>query len=274
MPVPAWELCPLTLSDLLPFIVLSAAGLVVWGVIARRLWRGVPVLAPMPDERPPWNAGVVVVATALWAFFLGTRLYKEWRLLTETVSTPPTIQAVQSTVRDNALLIALLLLLLSQFGKVSLERFGVRSDRWRGDLAAGGLGFLAAMPAVIGIVLLTYPLRSKERTHGLLQLLEQDPTFEAYAWVGLSVIVAAPLFEELLFRVILQGALRSKLRAAAAIGLSSVAFALVHGFPDSLALLPLAAVLGFVFERRRSWLAVVMLHALFNASMLVITLLG
>ena len=259
-------------TDLWFVIALSVAGLAVWGALAWRAWRGKPLLNPMPDERPPWNAGVVVVAAALWAFQLGSRLLREWQLLTE--SAPPSgtltireaVANLQAVVLQSALLLALLLLILSQFGNVSLVPFGVRGDSWRRDLAAGGLGFLAAMPAVVAIGLVTSPWRNGERTHRLVQLLSEHPTAETYAWVAASVIVAAPLYEELLFRVILQGALRSKLNAAAAIGLSSAAFAFVHGFPDSLALLPLAVVLGFVFERRRSWLSVVVLHALFNAS--------
>ena len=260
--------------DVLLLIVLSAAGLAVWGEVARRRFRGAAVLAPMPDDRPPWNAGVVLVAAALWVFHLAARLVSEWRLLTDAAPDAPTLQTVQSGLLQSTVLTALLLLLLSQFGRVSAVPFGVRGDRWRGDVAAGVLGFLAAMPAVFLVSLLTSPLRSEERTHGLLQLLQKTPTAETYFWVGVSVVVAAPLFEELLFRVILQGALRSRLSAAAAIALSSAAFAFVHGFPDSLALLPLAVVLGYVFERRRSWLAVVVLHALFNASMLAMALLG
>jgi CAAX protease family protein len=266
-------------TDVWFLIALSAAGLAVWGVFARRAVRGAPLLPPMPDERPTWNAGVVIVAAALGTFHIGTRLSREWQLLTEPApkpGLPPVRQVIgnlQAGLLQNALLVALLLLILSQFGKVSLRQFGVRGDRWRWDLAAGGLGFLAAMPAVVGVILLTSPLRSKERTHDLILLLQNNPSFEACFWVGLTVIASAPLYEELLFRVVLQGALRSKLKATAAIGLSSVAFALVHGFPDSLALLPLAVVLGFVFERRRSWLAVVVAHGLFNGTMLVLTML-
>jgi CAAX protease family protein len=259
---------------LIYLIALSAAGLAVWGVIALRALRGGTVLAPQPDEHPRWNAGVVILAAGLWAFQLGMRLYAEWRLLTDAAPKPPTVQVVQIGLFQTALLAGLLLFFLSHYGQHAMAPFGIRGDRWRGDVAAGGLGFLAAMPPVFAAILLTLPLRSDARTHGLLQLLQKSPTVEAYAWVGLSVIVAAPLYEELLFRVILQGALRSKLSAATAIGLSSVAFAFSHGFPDSLALLPLAVVLGFVFERRRSWLAVVVLHALFNAAMLVTTLLN
>lgn len=262
----------MTLSELLPLIVLSAAGLAVWGGIAWRAYRGRPIVRPMPDERPAWSAGVVIVAAALWAFQLASRLFHEWRLLTEPAPKPPTIRSVQEGLVQTALLVGLLLLLLSRSGRVSMVPFGIRGDRWAGDAAAGTLGFLAAMPAVFGVSLLLLPLRNGDRTHGMLQLLMNSPTAETYFWVGLSVVVAAPLFEELLFRVILQGWLRSKLNAAASIGLSSAAFAFVHGFPDSLALLPLAVVLGFVFERRRSWLSVVVLHALFNGSMLAMAM--
>jgi membrane protease YdiL (CAAX protease family) len=51
---------------------------------------------------------------------------------------------------------------------------------------------------------------------------------------------------------------------------SSVLFAFAHGFPDSLALLPLAFALGYTYLRRRSYITVMMVHFLFNAFNMVL----
>ena len=56
----------------------------------------------------------------------------------------------------------------------------------------------------------------------------------------------------------------------AAIPVAAVVFAAVHGFPDSLAIVPLALVLGDAYQRRRSYWEVVAAHALFNAVMLAL----
>ena len=263
-------------ANLVFLIILLLGGLAVWGEIVRRKIRGLPLLPTVPQDRPRWNPIAVVVAGLLVAFYLGTRLYREWQLLTDAgpESTAATLSGVQSGLLQNVLLCALLVSLLSWLGRESVVPFGIRRDRWVGDLKAGSLGFLAAMPGVFAVMWLTSPLRGDERTHGMVQLLQNGPSMETYLWVVLSVVIAAPLLEELLFRVILQGALRTKLKSVPAICISSVAFAFVHGFPDSLALLPLAFVLGYVFEQRRSYLSVVVLHALFNTRTLVILLLS
>ncbi|MFM7039317.1 MAG: lysostaphin resistance A-like protein [Planctomycetaceae bacterium] len=83
-------------------------------------------------------------------------------------------------------------------------------------------------------------------------------------------IVMAPLAEELQFRVVLLGGLLQTTSPRYALALSSVTFALLHGFPDGLALLPLAFALGYAFERRQSYLTVVLVHFLFNSLNLAI----
>jgi membrane protease YdiL (CAAX protease family) len=85
--------------------------------------------------------------------------------------------------------------------------------------------------------------------------------------MALAVAVVAPLSEELLFRVVLQGWLTERISATVAVPVVAIVFAAVHGWRDGLALLPLALILGYVFARRRSYLAVVTTHALFNSVM-------
>ena len=54
---------------------------------------------------------------------------------------------------------------------------------------------------------------------------------------------------------------------------SSVIFAFAHGFPDSIALLPLAFVLAYTYSRRRSYRTVVLVHFLFNLFNMVLAVL-
>jgi membrane protease YdiL (CAAX protease family) len=77
-------------------------------------------------------------------------------------------------------------------------------------------------------------------------------------------IIVAPLAEELQFRVVLLGGLLQSPARWLALAVSSVTFSLLHGLPDGLALLPLAFALGYAFERRQSYLTVVLVHFLFN----------
>ena len=51
-------------------------------------------------------------------------------------------------------------------------------------------------------------------------------------------------------------------------------FAFAHGFPDALALLPLAAALGYAYLRRRSYVTVVLVHFFFNSFNMAIALIA
>lgn len=146
----------------------------------------------------------------------------------------------------------------------------------RTDLLIGFLGFIACwMPvfAVNQVVALSRALILKwngmtdvEPKHPFFTILENDPQWSTIAWIALSVVVVAPLVEELLYRVVLQGYLETR-NPHLAVMVSSLVFAGVHsldGRPDALPLFPLALTLGFIYQQRHSYPAVVLLHALFN----------
>jgi membrane protease YdiL (CAAX protease family) len=97
----------------------------------------------------------------------------------------------------------------------------------------------------------------------------------AGGWLLIMVIftgvVVAPVVEELQFRVVLLGGLlQAGLKKMAVIG-AAVSFSLMHGFPDGLALLPLAFALGYAYTRRQSYLTAIFVHFMFNAINLGIT---
>jgi uncharacterized protein len=153
-----------------------------------------------------------------------------------------------------------------------LADYGVELRGLRTEIRCGGLGFLASVPPVLVVGALTAPLRTDERVHPFLQLLKETPGGRGVFEIALAAVVTAPLAEELVFRVVFQGLLEQKLPAWAAILIPAVTFAVIHGWPDCLPLLPLAIVLGIVFHRRHSYAGVVTLHAMFNAANLIISL--
>ncbi len=88
-----------------------------------------------------------------------------------------------------------------------------------------------------------------------------------------SIVVLAPFIEELIFRGFLQSYARQLLGVKGGIALSSLAFSFFHFSPEQgLGNIPiigslfvLALFLGFLYERQRSLLAPISLHACFNA---------
>lgn len=88
-----------------------------------------------------------------------------------------------------------------------------------------------------------------------------------------SIVIFAPVLEELLFRGFLQTYIRQHLGSKQAILITSVCFAFFHysgdqglgNIPIIASLFLLALFLGFLYERQGSLLAPITLHASFNA---------
>jgi membrane protease YdiL (CAAX protease family) len=170
---------------------------------------------------------------------------------------------------------AMVLGLLTQAGQRPLREAGLffRGLHWQ--VMLGWLGFLASLWPTVILLILGSPWRSEETQHILLQALRGPSGGELLPWIIVSAVLSAPLTEELLFRVTLQGWLSERLPGPVAIGLTAVVFALVHGWRDALPLIPLSLILGYLFYQTRSYWACVTAHAVFNmaniAGMLLLT---
>jgi membrane protease YdiL (CAAX protease family) len=286
------------LAALLLVSGLLVGSLASWfAAVARRL-AGLGPMFPAERECPPrvpWTTAAVgwgvlglllglMLLDALVVFFApGIALEAD-----DPFDAAKTLRIVQFTLVQNTVLVGILLLSI----------YGARGDaralglHLRAPLRQGidaVVGFFLAIGPVFAMLLLSQfaGLRTDEAEHEFLKLLTNQGTPQTWFWVSLAAVVAAPLTEELLFRVVLQTSLEDwltrllgqgrgpvPLPAAVAIGTSSILFCAVHNFPDSLALLPLALLLGFIYQRRRSYPTVVLIHALFNASNLLLTAMG
>jgi membrane protease YdiL (CAAX protease family) len=160
-------------------------------------------------------------------------------------------------------------MLLTRGEPAQFRSFGVDDRRLAAQVRNALVTVTAAWLPVFVVLLATLPLRTSQRQHSVFQLLDEWPSLEIYAWAVLAAVVLAPIFEELVFRVILQTWLARRI-GRAAVPTAALLFAAVHRFPDSLAIIPLALVLGDAYDRRRSYWEVVTAHALFNAVMLAL----
>jgi len=141
----------------------------------------------------------------------------------------------------------------------------------------GITGYFAAIPPVLLLSLLSqYLLRGQGGGNPLLPILvaSHSPVAQAILWC--TVGIAAPFFEELLFRGFLLPSLASALPLPWAIALSSCGFALMHfNLSDLLPLTALGVFLGYIYWRSRNLLAPILLHSLWNSgSFLALVSLG
>ena len=154
---------------------------------------------------------------------------------------------------------------------------------WRqaaSDVRIGVTALVAAFPVYFVQALLVE--FAGQSSHPLLVKLQQEPATDLFLTALLTASVVAPLFEELVFRLLLQGWLEKvadrqpelpeSTRRGGPILISSLLFALAHlsHGPDPVALFLLALVLGYLYQRTHRLLPCIVLHSLFNASSLLV----
>ena len=141
-----------------------------------------------------------------------------------------------------------------------------------------GIGsYLIALPLMLGISLLNQQIwQGQGGNNPILQLVleERDPV--ALGMFFFTAAVAAPVFEEILFRGFLLPSLTRYMPIWGAIGLSSLIFSAAHlSFSEVLPLTVLGAILGFAYVRSQNLLSSILLHSTWNSvTMLGLFLLG
>lgn len=185
---------------------------------------------------------------------------------------------------------AMLLVLVLQERMHNRQRAGVDVRDWSRDLWPGLLGFLLIMPVVQATsVIATQVYRvvtgqeAEPLAHDTLQALSTDPANPA-VWVLVGgAVLAAPVLEEIAFRVFLQSAaLRLIGRAWPAIIFTSILFTLAHvnmgvahGHWHALAALFVLSIgLGIAYEWTRRPMVPIVMHMVFNAFNVLIVVAG
>ncbi len=191
-------------------------------------------------------------------------------------SSPPTFNTtplIISMIMGCAVFVGLGLLLFAS-GKLRPDDVGITADDWPTQFAWGQQAFLAAVIPTFALLAATIFFRHRETQHPFLQMVANAPEEVPLLMMFFITAVIAPLSEELVFRVTLQGWLTEQWHARGAIITTAIIFAFVHGWRDGIALIPLALILGYLYHVRRSYLAVVTAHGLFNAANLALALLS
>lgn len=278
------------------FPVLLATACAAAGVIAVRagLFRpgSLADFPRIPADRPMWPlvlatcGGVLIWLTTTPVLFAGFR---------ELTGRPVQAgQAIEFTLADLVFLgwvgpgvgFALLVLADQFVYRVVGQRFGAGVKELPRGAAGGLAGAIAVVPFVFvaGIVMdWVYRLIQYEHPaeHALLKAIGDSPSPALRGLAVLAAVVAAPVWEEVLFRGHLQTLLRGGMvwkragwGAWLAIVLTSVAFAFVHPVWTWPMIFVLSLGLGWAYERTNNlWVPIVM-HALFNALNTAIFLLA
>lgn len=147
-------------------------------------------------------------------------------------------------------------------------------DRW---LAWGVGGYFVALPLMIVVSLLNQQIwQGQGGSNPLLQIVLEEGDPISLSIFFFTASIAAPVFEELLFRGFLLSSLTRYFPVWGAILVSGLVFAIAHlSLSEVLPLTLLGCILGVVYTRSRNMLAPMVLHSLWNgATMLSLFVLG
>jgi len=154
-----------------------------------------------------------------------------------------------------------------------LEAVGFRSpsSSFLRSLTLGALAGTSAAALGLGylwIVARVEPFRTL--TQEALEQGKQLPEMGA-GWIALLAVVAAPLFEEYLFRGLVFKGLRRTMTPAFAILASAAIFAIVHPPLSFVPVFGLGVAAALAFEASGSLLAPILAHALYNGAIVLLS---
>jgi membrane protease YdiL (CAAX protease family) len=274
---------PLPLGMKLLVGAVVCGGLVVWGLMACRAWRRQPVLPHEPRRPVPWGANALATILLFWLLGL---LAGSW--LANRVTGQPTgplTVAAHYAISAVGLATFIFGICVTKYqAAASLADLGLDASRLAHDIGVGVAAFLASIVPLFGLETLLERLVKYD--HPLVESVRAHPDTAMFVSATIAAVVAAPIFEEFLFRVLLQGwfeALEARRRDARGISptagpswwpiaLSALLFAMMH-LGNGAAPIPLfffAVVLGYLYQRtHRLWPSLVT-HLLLNAGSMLI----
>lgn len=183
------------------------------------------------------------------------------------------LSGIQLSCLISLFIAGLLVTALTKGGRRSAANQGLEIRPLSRRILLGVVAYLAAIGPTVLLLAVSSLWRTMETQHSYLKALREDSGTQLLIWIVLSAVVAAPVTEELLFRVTLQSWFAERYSGPAAITLTACLFALVHGWRDALPLIPLSLILGGMFYYTRSYVSCVVTHGLFNATFITLALL-
>jgi hypothetical protein len=276
-------LIKLAIASVVPGIgLLGGIGLLLF-VMGQRLIKGHESwIARNADEQwsTPWGGEIVWQVMILTFFLVGQLLIPLSFEILGIKTNSQDQRATALVILANYTLFSLggVLILygsLKPFLPLPKDWFNLRwRDRW---FSWGFGGYLVALPLVVVISVLNERIwQGQGGSNPLLPIALNNRDPIALACFFFTAAIAAPVFEELMFRGFLLPSLTRYFSVRTSIGLSSLLFAIAHlSLSEILPLATLGVVLGIVYTRSRNLLAPMLLHSLWNSgTLLTLFILG
>ncbi len=221
----------------------------------------------------PWDWEIVWQVFMIGFFFVGQFLLpllfgyfvKPNQLTTQSQS----IYVFSSYVTMAFLGIGVLYLSIKSYFPLPADWF---KFNWKSNWILWGVGgYLVATPIVLVVSLLNEQIwKGQGGSNPILQIVLEGKSPTALLLFFLTAAVAAPLFEEFLFRGFLLPSLTRYVPVWVSISLSGLLFGVAHlSLSEIIPLTTLGIILGVVYSRTRNLLAPMLLHSLWNSTTLI-----
>ena len=267
------------LAGLFTFLVFFVSGVFSLGVVIilaaffNPTWRQSWAVDPWFEDRTNWNPGMLFKVVVLFlsaSYGLSVVLGLIGRYLLPEV--PLNFWLLFQTTAADLLCIYFIIYIVKQYGG-TWQDIGLRIPPRgvRSEVVMGTVGYMGVFPIFCGILLFlvfiaqlfSYEPPPHPIVNVLLEEEKRSPFLIIYS-VALATFVA-PILEEVFFRGFCYPVFRKRWGKGAAMVISSVFFAIIHH--NTFAFWPifvLGMALSYLYEKRRSLIAPVVLHLIHN----------
>lgn len=222
----------------------------------------------------PWNWEIIIQVFVLGFFLMGQLFIPEVLSILPIPRGTGNVRVEALTVLVSYVLVALGCLSVLYF---SIKRFSPLPPNWfRFNFFSNWFwwgigGYCTALPIVVIVSLINQKLwQGQGGSNPLLQMALESRDNIALGIFFFTAAIAAPVFEEFLFRGFLLPSLTRYTSVWGAIFTSGLLFAAAHlSLSEILPLSALGIVLGVVYTRTRNLLASMFLHSLWNSGTLI-----
>lgn len=280
----------LRIVRILPLLGLIAGSGVLLFLGWQRLFRSEKSLLTSADNlqwQVPWNWEIPLQVFVV-GFFLVGQIVIPWvisvffRLFGVPIND---LTSLNETLLDVYILLNYLALAAGGLGVLyfSIRQFAPLPEGWfrikpeRNWFWWGFGGYLAAVPLVIVVSLLNQLIwEGRGGSNPLIRIALESGDVKTLTIFFITASIAAPVYEEIMFRGFLLPSLTRYTNTRNAIFLSSALFAISHlNLSEVIPLATLGVVLGFVYVRSRNLLSSILLHSLWNSgTLLTLYILG
>jgi ABC-2 type transport system permease protein len=244
-----------------------------------------------------WQKVVVIVLSGLLSLALWQKARDELPYLLDPAASPPArvstsdgiiaammffvvqgitlaiFMAATHHISGNAIVTAYSVAGATTFGLFRLvywrsKTLGIPRIFAAGVVKAAGWGVGAGLAAALAGAVYLYALRRMDLLQDVMR--ESARGLSANVWIPLLAVVAAPIFEEFIFRGLIFGGLRRSLDAFPAIVASAAVFAIVHPPVSMIPVFGLGLGAAWAFDRSKMLLAPMIAHGIYNAVMLTL----